>query len=674
MAAKRMRQQVLGVVRVDPSSLAVLAGLRCSIGFLIPLVVGAATGHIAEGVSAATGAMEIGFISFEGRHRATIFAMAAASFACAFAAFLGATIGSDLPIYLIFLVGGGFLAALFSAFGSATSVAALQPVVILIVFSSIPMNIPNATAQGLWVLAGCLLQILLVVVTWPFRGVTTERKALADVYRELARYANSRTTDAPGADQLLVGTEALADPNPLGPSHLLKSLSELLSLAEEIRLYLSALVLAASMSPDEGRSPALSTAGDVLERIGAEIENPGSVEDLCLIGSQDLPDGLRERLKRAFELSKEVGRSRWGKISLKGSFALFRGVRVAAVEEASALFDWPLVKHAIRLAAVLMVGTLVARSLGLGNGYWVPMTALVVVKGDFTGTVMSGAERIVGTLVGAGLVTFLAAHILPGKGVLIVVSLALAWGTYTTFRANYSLYSVFLTSTVVVMFALLGSPVNSTALERVIATVVGGGVALVLFVAWPTWKYTLLPNALSAMISAQSAYASEVLSSFGAPEIDPERLSRLAARARATRHKMAVLLDEIPGEPRYRRDLVGKATEITRAINRSAQLALSVQAELYASQSREVLSGSARTREAREIVARIGDEAQRAVRTRTLVDTRQEQPSDISADDLVGQLVNSYYALIPLVNEFSSTDFPRWSLRALKGLSQLRSS
>lgn len=623
------RRTLTTLHHVDRSSLTVMTGLRCSLGVLVPLVAGAVSGHTGDGVSAAVGALLVGFVSFEGRYRTTLRAMTVATVTITLSVFVGAAIGADLVALAVVLAVWGLAAGLAGAWGTGVSVAALQAVVALVVFSALPMTVGDAAVQGGWVLAGSLVQVVLALATWPWRGVGSERHAVSAVYRRLAAYAEEAPSAPPAADQLVVGTEALADPNPFGDHETLVVLQRLLQIADDLRTVLSATILATttqwggagggtpgSATAANGHWPALGdvsaalvAVADALDwagpghRPGADatpdrrtspgpegpgpdprpIPNQSILEDL-LCRARELVAALPGQPRRtgAAPLADLLRRARTdrrrGPVTAPTSHRIWRPEhRWGRPGEAGrwigrAVADPELVRHAVRLAGVLVLGMVLARLLHLSDGYWVPMTAAVVVRADFTGTIQRGAGRVVGTLVGSSLVTVVAALVRPDHAAEIAAVMVLAWGMYSAFRANYGLYSMLLTATVVVLLTLVGEPIVATARDRAVATAIGGVLAMAVFVAWPTFKHRLLPGSLAQMVASQGAYAAAVVEATAGDERGD--LSLLAVQARLWRTRVGVLLQQLPIEPGSSDTVVSAATAVVAQANRCAHLAL----------------------------------------------------------------------------------------------------
>ena len=139
-------------------------------------------------------------------------------------------------------------------------------------------------------------------------------------------------------------------------------------------------------------------------------------------------------------------------------------------------------RYALRQGATLGLAAETARLLDLPNGYWVPMTALLVLKPDFRQTFRRDLERVAGTLAGAALATLLV-HFLRldplTMGTLIVF---FAWLGYTLVNVNYAVYAVFLTAYIVFLLDFGGLTPAAVVTHRALNTALGGGLALLSYV------------------------------------------------------------------------------------------------------------------------------------------------------------------------------------------------
>jgi uncharacterized membrane protein YccC len=134
--------------------------------------------------------------------------------------------------------------------------------------------------------------------------------------------------------------------------------------------------------------------------------------------------------------------------------------------------------YSLRLAITLGVTTEIYRRLHFGSGYWIPMTALLVLKPGIKDTASRAIARMIGTLAGAILASFCIAHTTPAPLTLASFTLLFAWLSYGTVNVNYALFSVCVTGYIVFLLALANVPGPLIAERRAVCTAIGGLIAL----------------------------------------------------------------------------------------------------------------------------------------------------------------------------------------------------
>jgi hypothetical protein len=146
----------------------------------------------------------------------------------------------------------------------------------------------------------------------------------------------------------------------------------------------------------------------------------------------------------------------------------------------------PFVPHyATHLAIALAAGMLVERALALRNGYWVPMTALLVLRPDNQHTIVRALTRVGGTIGGAALASGVLLLLHPAPIVLTLLVAVAAFGSYLFQKASYGLLSACVTAYVVFILSLAGLSEREVAISRIVATALGGAIALA--VQWIDW-------------------------------------------------------------------------------------------------------------------------------------------------------------------------------------------
>ena len=157
-------------------------------------------------------------------------------------------------------------------------------------------------------------------------------------------------------------------------------------------------------------------------------------------------------------------------------------LRAAVLETANSLRQRKLVHtalpYSLRLAATLALTTEIYRRLNFPSGYWMPMTALLVLKPGIVDTANRAIARLLGTLAGAIIASFFIAHTTPSPLVLAAFALFFAWVSYGTVNVNYALFSVCITGYIVFLLSLVNVPGPVIAERRAICTAIGGSIAL----------------------------------------------------------------------------------------------------------------------------------------------------------------------------------------------------
>ena len=135
-------------------------------------------------------------------------------------------------------------------------------------------------------------------------------------------------------------------------------------------------------------------------------------------------------------------------------------------------------QYAVHLAVALALAMVAERTLALTNGYWAPMTALLVLRPDCQHTMPRVLTRVGGTVGGAALASGVLLALHPGPVVLAAGVAIAAFGSYAFQKASYGLLSASVTLYVVFILALAGQPEKEVAMSRIVATALGGAIAI----------------------------------------------------------------------------------------------------------------------------------------------------------------------------------------------------
>ncbi|HEY0359532.1 MAG TPA: FUSC family protein [Mycobacteriales bacterium] len=573
------RQILRDVVRLDHAQFTPGAGARGAVGLTVPLVLGLLLGHPAEGAAAATGALLTGFVSFQGVYRSRAWAMLLTALGMGVTTLLGEYVGQSVVTDLLLAAVGGLLVGMAAALGPIAAAVSRFWLIALLVGTGIAGSIGSPLGHAALVVAGGLLQTLIVVVLWPLRRSPAERRAIARLYWDLSAYAQllpaARWMAPSDPAPFAAAAAVLADPQPWALRGDGTAFRELYDEAERIRLSLAAL--AADRDRLHGWAPEAVAAVDHLTEIAAEVL--AAVAEAVQTGravslpaareaalDADAPAGLpaevtavgarlRGQLRAVSRIAPTAALGWHAPVRRDGRpqpFSITRDALLALranLTPHSAVF-----RHAIRLSGALMVATVVSHVLPVERGYWLPLTVLVVLQPDFGATFTRGVARVAGTVLGVAVVTALLAALQPGPALLVVLTVLLGFAAMALFRVSFAAFSACVTAVITVLLAFAGLPGFSTVVDRLIDTVAGGAIAMLAYLVWPTWEAVRLRRSLALLLEAQGRYGAAVLRAYADPEArDVEALRRARLEARLARTNAEASVNRAFAEPRPHR-------------------------------------------------------------------------------------------------------------------------
>ncbi len=169
-----------------------------------------------------------------------------------------------------------------------------------------------------------------------------------------------------------------------------------------------------------------------------------------------------------------------------------QALRAAVLETAGSVlrrkFLNSAIPYSLRLAATLAFSTEIYRRLHYPSGYWIPMTAMLVLKPGLTDTVGRAIARMLGTMCGAIAVSFLLVVVHPTNAVLALGTTVFAWLAYGLLNVNYALFTAAITGYIVLLLSLNRVPGPEIAEHRTICTALGGVIALCARLVVISWR------------------------------------------------------------------------------------------------------------------------------------------------------------------------------------------
>jgi uncharacterized membrane protein YccC len=558
---------VRAIIAIDRSAIEVGFTLRCTLGVAIPLAVAIAAGHPSLGFAPAIGALVCGFTSLQGIYRSRITTVLAVAIGIAVASFIGALVAPYVAALVVITAIVGYLYGTISQLGMPASVAALNTTVAFIIFSSLSHTPRQDLAQSSLLLGGALIQVFLLLVVWPIDRFTIERRGLAAAYRELAGYAQSLAkpdSTAPPIAALITARQIVADQQPLARARDIARVTRILKDAEALRQRLAAMMVlrhdgVADVSAEGSRL--VQAVGRQLDVLAATLEGTTSVDDLQSVRLQTAAEfrafehaytgktfslalvrDIADQLQDATQAIAVVASGHPTRLLLSSQ------PRPAAYIETR--IDW-LSRDAIRNACVLSLAMLIGHTIfSADRGYWIALTAALVLRPDLQGTINRGFARIAGTLAGA-VVAALVLIAFRGDPVLQSAGMVVAAGVcYLTLMPNYALFSTAMTVFVILALSLGGTHTGTIA-DRVLDTLGGGALAMAGYLLFPTWARRRTRPLLADFIDAQREFALALLGAYAdSHRIDRDNLAEIRTRAWKTRTELETSIDRARAEPR----------------------------------------------------------------------------------------------------------------------------
>jgi uncharacterized membrane protein YccC len=251
-------------------------------------------------------------------------------------------------------------------------------------------------------------------------------------------------------------------------------------------------------------------------------------------------------------------------------------------------------RHALRLAVTLAIATALARQFGLARAYWVPLTVAIVLKPDFTSTFTRGVLRLVGTMLGLGLATFLV-HVVSGDVPARIVLIGLlTFLIRSVGPAHFGLSAVAITALVVFVTSFVGARPEATICNRGVDTVIGGLLSLVVYALWPTWERARTTVVLADTVDAYRRYFDMVMSGYlDPPHLNRAELDRVRLEARLARSHAEASADRMRSEPADSSQDLHRAYGILANSHRFIHSAMILEASLYTPTEPAALQGLA---------------------------------------------------------------------------------
>jgi uncharacterized membrane protein YccC len=553
--------------------------LRNTAGVVIPLAAATLLGQSSAGLVMAIGALNVAYSDGTDPYPIRARRMLLSSCFVSLAVLVGGLAGRMHAAAAVAAMLWAFGAGLIVVLGTTAADLGTISLVTLIVFAARPLSANQAALAALLALSGGFLQTLLSLVFCRAGRYQENRSVMAGVFGQLSHLARAST--APGSAPLATveftaARDVLRAQNRDHGPHA-EMFGALLSQAERMRLALLTLTrLRRRLGRDGDAARAVrdldefrEAAAQVTDAIRDQLKNGPTIRQDVLItaaetaaervrdtGPQGLSSFSRAAARDALMLMDSITGQLRAALRMVHAKVLIEPSGTAPVPARVSLFHTRLAtlranlsfqsiafRHAVRLASCIFVGEAISTSVDWQRSYWIPMTIAIVLKPDFLSTLSRGALRLAGTF--AGLIVATAIYrCAPASAFtdLVVVGLFTLilrwWGP-----ANYGLLSLAISAIVVGLIAGTGVAPRSVILLRGMNTSIGGVIAMLAYILWPTWERAHVGENLARLLDSYRAYVRGIR----AP--DEDELERVRQAARVARTNAIASADRLGAEP-----------------------------------------------------------------------------------------------------------------------------
>lgn len=556
-----------------------MAGLRTAIATMVPLLVSELFQLGAAGTWASLGGFSAAVADRGGVYRTRALTMGALTVGAAVGVALGGMVGNNtwIAVPLTFVL--VWALSLVRAYGiSAGGVGSSIAVAFAISLAAPADNRADAVWRGVDLLTGGFWAMFLALVLWPVRPFRPLRVAAARCYAELADYAERVAREAEvmpdEADRLAGDAErrlirsaieearavvAAARRGGQGEAQRGQRLLVLVQGADVVfgnLIALGELFETSRLRHDLGHS--LPRAADALRRFAAAARRIGEViaseaptgSALAEVPTSLMAEGLPDENDAAVDrhVDRLLGQLHQYAAVLAANADAIESGRTPAIPPVIAALtivdDQPPIletlrasftlsslamRHALRVAIVTAIAVLITRVFALPHGYWVTITAIIILQPYAGATTIKALQRVIGTVAGALLTLALVAVVHDPRGLLVVI-FVLAAVCVAFLRVNYLLYSIFLTPTFVLLAEMSAGDWHLAQL-RALDTIIGGALGLAgAWLLWPAPEKTRFPELAAAAIRAAAAHLRVVVAMW--TSTDEESSVALAAARR----------------------------------------------------------------------------------------------------------------------------------------------
>lgn len=564
MAGQGLHRRIFrATVATDWASTRWISPLRIAVISTALVVVGLEVGGPPAAIPVCAGALFTGISDLRGDIDERLRGMVLTGLSISLAVFAGIAVSGDVVLHIAVSTLIAAICGYAGLAGPRAGLAGVLSLVLFVVFSGTPDPIGEALPLAAWTFFGALVMTASVILPLFTRRAGGLRSDMAIAYRAQGFALRGEMGGIAGVDAAakVAATRAhIAGSGAKGTTR--RWFDDLATQCERARVALIALegddyaVAPDDAEPVEQRFRA--AASSLMIAIGSTLEIPARRRSLagrasefrsaaaeCEASLGPLSAQAASAVTESLEGSLVLLRRPWpigrrAELGLEVSVPTSGLMELLRHQDPNRLFT----RHAIRLAIVILIATVIAQLLGENHGYWIPLTAAWITKPDIAGTVPRVAGRVAGTIV--ALIAVLVVALVAGEGQVVELA-AIFFGGFIAAAFISSNYAICTFGVTLVLLGLLHvyDPVFQALMgQRLADTLIAGALVLAVSWAWPTRLTGELCHLLAAAAQALQDYARAV------SEGDRDALPAARDSLRGARLRASGVVNAAAGEPR----------------------------------------------------------------------------------------------------------------------------
>ncbi|WP_266205151.1 FUSC family protein [Pontibacter kalidii] len=293
---------------------------------------------------------------------------------------------------------------------------------------------------------------------------------------------------------------------------LLPFLKLVFELSDKLDNVADSMQLGRALSAEKDLEPLLEKCRQSIRQYVEELKLPQAREGALLLHNlQDYEEKLLQKITAIERVYQDLeGQQSIGLQSRESKRFITQQDYDVQILRENFTPESPIFKHAARLTIAMLLGYVLGIIFPIQNAYWILLTIMVIMRPGFTLTKERSKHRLYGTLLGAaiaGMVVLLVQNVYL-YGALALVSLVLS---LSFMQKNYRTSSVFVTTGIIFIYALIKPDAFDVIQYRVIDTLAGAAIAMgAISFLWPSWEALSIKGNIVKALNANRTYLAEI--------------------------------------------------------------------------------------------------------------------------------------------------------------------